>query len=175
MLESATLGITMNLPEIAIAYIGLGSNLADPASQIKSARTAIRALKGMRELAFSSLYYSLPMGPQDQPDYFNAFMTVETTLLPMVLLRALQTIENAQGRIRKTERWGPRTLDLDILLYDDQTIDLPDLTVPHLGITERAFVLYPLFEIAPHLQVPGHGALADLLSQCPLAGLKRLD
>jgi 2-amino-4-hydroxy-6-hydroxymethyldihydropteridine diphosphokinase len=165
----------MNRPETAIAYIGLGSNLADPVAQLKSARTAIRALKGIHELAFSSLYYSLPMGPQDQPDYFNAVIAVETALLPMVLLRALQTIENAQGRIRKTERWGARTLDLDILLYNDQTIDLPDLTVPHTGIAERSFVLYPLFEIAPHLQVPGHGDLADLLSQCPLAGLKRID
>jgi 2-amino-4-hydroxy-6-hydroxymethyldihydropteridine diphosphokinase len=165
----------MNRPETAIAYIGLGSNLADPALQLKAGRTAIRALKGIHELAFSSLYYSLPMGPQDQPDYFNAVIAVETTLLPMVLLRALQTIENAQGRIRKTERWGPRTLDLDILLYSDQILDLPDLTVPHQGIAERSFVLYPLFEIAPHIQVPGHGALADLLSQCPLAGLKRLD
>jgi len=165
----------MNRPETAIAYIGLGSNLADPASQIKSARTAIRALKGIHELAFSSLYYSLPMGPQDQPDYFNAVIAIETTLLPMILLRALQTIENAQGRIRKTERWSARTLDLDILLYDNQIIDLPDLAVPHIGIAERAFVLHPLSEIAPHIQVPGHGALADLLSQCPLAGLKRLD
>ena len=165
----------MNRPETAIAYIGLGSNLADPASQIKTGRTAIRALKGIRELAFSSLYYSFPMGPQDQPDYYNAVIAVETTLLPMVLLRALQTIENAQGRIRKTERWGARTLDLDILLYNDQIIDLPDLTVPHSGITDRAFVLYPLHEIAPDLQVPGHGALADLLSQCPLVGLKKLD
>jgi len=165
----------MNRPETAIAYIGLGSNLADPASQIKTGRTAIRALKGIRELAFSSLYYSFPMGPQDQPDYYNAVIAVETTLLPMVLLRALQTIENAQGRIRKTERWGARTLDLDILLYNDQIIDLPDLTVPHSGITDRAFVLYPLHEIAPDLQVPGHGALADLLSQCPLAALKKLD
>ena len=165
----------MNRPETAIAYIGLASNLADPASQIKTGRTAIRALKGIRELAFSSLYYSFPMGPQDQPDYYNAVIAVETTLLPMVLLRALQTIENAQGRIRKTERWGARTLDLDILLYNDQIIDLPDLTVPHSGITDRAFVLYPLHEIAPDLQVPGHGALADLLSQCPLAALKKLD
>ena len=165
----------MNRPETAIAYIGLGSNLADPASQIKSARTVIRALKGIHELAFSSLYYSLPMGPQDQPDYFNAVIAIETTLLPMILLRALQTIENAQGRIRKTERWSARTLDLDILLYDNQIIDLPDLAVPHIGIAERAFVLHPLSEIAPHIQVPGHGALADLLSQCPLAGLKRLD
>ena len=99
----------MNPPETAIAYIGLGSNLADPSSQLKSARTAIRAITGIHELAFSSLYHSLPMGPQDQPDYFNAVIAIETTLLPMVLLRALQTIENAQGRIRKTERWGART------------------------------------------------------------------
>jgi 2-amino-4-hydroxy-6-hydroxymethyldihydropteridine diphosphokinase len=138
-----------------IAYIGLGSNLAKPVAQIRSARAAITAIAGVQELAFSSLYHSLPMGPQDQPDYVNAVMGVETDLLPMNLLHSLQNIENDQGRVRKGERWGARTLDLDVLIYGDQEIDLPDLTVPHKGLDERSFVLYPLFEIAPQLVVPG--------------------
>ena len=157
-----------------IAYIGLGSNLAEPAAQIKSARIAIASIAGVKELAFSSLYHSLPMGPQDQPDYVNAVMGVSTDLLPMDLLRCLQNIENDQGRVRKGERWGARTLDLDILLYGDQEIDLPDLTVPHKGLAERSFVLYPLFEIAPHILVPGKGSIANLVTKCPLAGLTRL-
>jgi 2-amino-4-hydroxy-6-hydroxymethyldihydropteridine diphosphokinase len=158
-----------------IAYIGLGSNLAEPVVQIKSARIAIAAIPGVKELTFSGLYHSLPMGPKDQPDYVNAVMAIATGLLPMDLLRSLQAIENDQGRIRKGERWGARTLDLDILIYGDLIIDQPDLTVPHPGLAERSFVLYPLFEIAPLLLVPGKGAIADLISQCPLSGLKRLD
>ncbi|MCK9637735.1 MAG: 2-amino-4-hydroxy-6-hydroxymethyldihydropteridine diphosphokinase [Methylobacter tundripaludum] len=156
-------------------YIGLGSNLANPAEQIKSARTAITQIDGVKELAFSSLYHSAPMGPQDQPDYVNAVMCIETRLPPIELLRCLQHIENDQGRVRKAERWGARTLDLDMLIYGDRTIELPDLTVPHVGIAERAFVLYPLYEIAPQLRVPGKGDIADLLAKCPLNGLKRLD
>ena len=113
------------------------------------------------------------MGPQDQPDYVNAVMAVATDLSPIELLRALQVIENSHGRVRG-ERWGSRTLDLDILLYGDQIIALPDLTVPHIGLTERAFVLYPLYEIAPQLIIPNKGRLVDLLKNCPLAGLTRL-
>lgn len=158
-----------------IAYIGLGSNLAEPVVQIKLARIAIAAIPGVKELTFSGLYHSLPMGPKDQPDYVNAVMAIATGLLPMDLLRSLQAIENDQGRIRKGERWGARTLDLDILIYGDLIIDQPDLTIPHPGLAERSFVLYPLFEIAPLLLVPGKGAIADLISQCPLSGLKRLD
>jgi 2-amino-4-hydroxy-6-hydroxymethyldihydropteridine diphosphokinase len=171
------MGLTMKHSDCAaaIAYIGLGSNLAEPVAQIKSAHAAIAAIPGVKELAFSGLYHSLPMGPQNQPDYVNAVMCVSTGLLPMDLLRSLQAIENDQGRVRKGERWGARTLDLDVLLYGDQIIDLPDLTVPHPGLAERSFVLYPLVEIAPHLFVPGKGAIADLISQCPLSGLKRLD
>lgn len=167
----------MNLSEIAqtIAYIGLGSNLAKPVVQINSARTAITSLAGVHEMAFSSLYHSLPMGPQNQPDYVNAVMCVATGLLPLDLLRCLQNIENEHGRVRKGERWGARTLDLDILIYGDQEIDLPDLTVPHKGLAERSFVLYPLFEIAPQLIVPGKGPIADLVAKCPLSGLRRLD
>ena len=158
-----------------IVYIGLGSNLAEPATQIKSARIAVSATKGVEELAFSSLYHSLPMGPQDQPDYVNAVMCVKTDLVPMVLLRSLQAIENNQGRLRIGERWGARTLDLDVLIFGEQEIDEPDLTVPHKGLEERSFVLYPLFEIAPQLVVPGKGSIADLIANCPLSGLRRLD
>jgi len=161
--------------DLITAYIGLGSNLANPDEQIKSARTAITQIAGVQELAFSSLYHSLPMGPQDQPDYVNAVMCVATDLPPIDLLRCLQRIENDHGRVRKTERWGARTLDLDMLIFGDQIIELPDLIVPHPGLAERAFVLYPLFEIAPQLVVPGKGNIADLLAQCPMNELKRLD
>ena len=160
--------------EAVLAYIGLGSNLQNPSQQLYSARTGITALAHVKELAFSCLYQSLPMGPQDQPDYVNAVMAVATTLAPLELLRALQGIENNHGRIRG-ERWGARTLDLDILLYGDNIIALPDLTVPHSGLTERAFVLYPLYEIAPKLTIPNKGKLIDLLANCTLAGLKKLD
>ncbi len=157
-----------------IAYIGLGSNLAAPVEQIKTARLAIAQLERVDDVAFSSLYGSPPMGPQDQPDYINAVMAIKTALPAMDLLRKLQAIENDQGRIRD-ERWGARTLDLDLLLYGEQQINLAELTVPHAGIAERAFVLYPLQEIAGNgLIVPGKGLLKDLLEQCPLAGLQRL-
>jgi len=157
-----------------IAYIGLGSNLATPEAQLSSARTAIAQLAQCQEHSFSSLYRSPPMGPKDQPDYVNAVMGIITELEPIALLRCLQKIELEQGRVRKEERWGARTLDLDILLYGDACIDVPDLMVPHYGMTERAFVLYPLQEIAAHLSIPNKGALADLVEKCPLEGLERM-
>jgi 2-amino-4-hydroxy-6-hydroxymethyldihydropteridine diphosphokinase len=156
------------------AFIGLGSNLATPRQQIIGARTAITAIAGIQELAFSSLYQSAPMGPKDQPDYVNAVMAISTALSPLELLKALQQIEQEHGRVRTGERWGPRTLDLDLLLYGDQQIQLPDLIVPHVGIADREFVLYPLYEIAPDLTVPGKGSLSDLVANCPLRGLQRL-
>ncbi|SJM95986.1 2-amino-4-hydroxy-6-hydroxymethyldihyropteridine pyrophosphokinase [Crenothrix polyspora] len=156
------------------AYIGMGSNLADPVEQLYRAHKAISAMDGVTELTMSSFYHSPPMGPQDQPDYVNAVLAVTTRLSPLDLLHGLQTIENEQGRVRG-ERWGARTLDLDVLLYGDQCIDLPELTVPHVGLTQRAFVLYPLHEISPQLYVPNKGELKDLLARCPMAGLKRLD
>ncbi|WP_349432407.1 2-amino-4-hydroxy-6-hydroxymethyldihydropteridine diphosphokinase [Methylomarinum sp. Ch1-1] len=157
-----------------LAYIGLGSNLNHPVEQIRSARCAIAALPGVEEAAFSSLYRSAPMGPQDQPDYINAAMAVRTGMTAMGLLRQLQTIENQHGRVR-LERWGARTLDLDLLLFGEQQIKVPDLIVPHIGLAERAFVLYPLLEIAgPELHIPGQGFLQDLVEQCPADGLERL-
>lgn len=158
-----------------LCYIGLGSNLADPQRQIECARAAIRSIPGVAERAFSSMYRSKPMGPQDQPDYVNAVMAIVTRLAPMELLRALQAVETAQGRVRSGERWGPRTLDVDILLYADRQFESLELTVPHRGIAERAFVLYPLYEIAPELIIPGLGSLAELLESCPDNELERID
>ncbi len=157
------------------AYIGLGSNLELPVEQVKSARRAILGREGINELAFSNLYASAPMGPQDQPDYVNAVMAITTTLSPLELLQELQTIEQAHGRVRGSQRWGARTLDLDLLLYGDQQIDLPELTVPHPGIADRPFVLYLLLECAPDLVIPGKGKITELLTKCPLAGLRRLE
>ncbi len=157
-------------------YIGLGSNLENPAEQIKHARLSIANQAHISEVSFSSLYASPPMGPQDQPDYVNAVMRINTDLSAIELLKVLQKIEIDFGRVRKGERWGARTLDLDLLLYADQQIELPDLTVPHIGLSERAFVLYPLQEIAPEeLVVQGKGTIKQLVSLCPLNGLEKLD
>jgi 2-amino-4-hydroxy-6-hydroxymethyldihydropteridine diphosphokinase len=156
-----------------VAYIGLGSNLKIPVEQIKLARQSIQALEGVVENAFSSLYSSPSMGSKDQPDYINAVMSINTTLSPLALLRCLQGIENNHGRVR-AERWGARTLDLDILIYGQRQITLPDLIIPHSGLRERAFVLYPLYEIEPNLTTPTLGAIKALRALCPLEGLKKL-
>ncbi len=152
------------------AYIGLGSNLADPRAQLRRAFTALGQLPRSRLLTRSSLYRSAPMGPPDQPHYLNAVAALESGLAPLDLLAGLQAIEAAHQRVRG-ERWGPRTLDLDLLLYGDQTIDQATLTVPHPGLYERNFVLYPLAEIAPGLEIPGHGALGELLARCERGSL----
>lgn len=156
-------------------YIGLGSNLDEPIHKIYQARQAIVDLEGVTEVAFSSLYSSPPMGPQDQPDYVNAVMCFDTHLTATDLLKTLQAIESNFGRIRTGLRWGARTLDLDILLYADEQINVPDLIVPHIGIAERAFVLYPLAEIAPNdLVVPAKGLLTQLVLNCPKARLEKI-
>jgi 2-amino-4-hydroxy-6-hydroxymethyldihydropteridine diphosphokinase len=162
-------------PEPAVAYIGLGGNLDDPLALLASARRAIAALPGVRETAFSSFYRSAPMGPAGQPDYVNAVEAVETSLPPHELLKALQAIEQSHGRVRTGLRWGPRTLDLDILLYGEAQIHDAALTVPHPGLALREFVLYPLAEIAPpDLAIPGLGRLADLKAACPLRSLEKI-
>ncbi|MEJ6123738.1 2-amino-4-hydroxy-6-hydroxymethyldihydropteridine diphosphokinase [Vibrio sp. 2-Bac 85] len=154
-----------------ISYIGIGSNQAQPIEQAKQAITALSNIKDTKLLMCSSLYRSAPMGPQDQPDYINAVAKLETTLSALELLDALQVIEQEQGRERKALRWGPRTLDLDILLYADQEIENERLTVPHYGMKEREFVLYPLFEIAPTLQMPNGTSLIEILKHCDKNGL----
>lgn len=156
-----------------LAYVGLGSNLAGPRQQIERALAALARLVDSRLLQASSLYASAPMGPADQPDYLNAVAALETRLAPLVLLDALQAIEQRQGRVRG-RRWGPRTIDLDLLLYGDQQIDLPRLRVPHPGMMQRAFVLAPLVEIGGNIDVPGQGRAADLLAACDDSSLRRL-
>ena len=155
-------------------YIGLGSNLATPIEQLRSALAAVAALPQTDLIAQSSFYSSDPLGPADQPRYVNAVAALDTELSPLALLDALQTIELEQGRTRKAERWGPRTLDLDILLFGERLLDEPRLTVPHYHMHARAFVLYPLAEIAPDLKLPDGRALTELLGACPYAGLERL-
>ncbi len=155
-------------------YIGLGSNLATPIEQLRSALAALAALPQTDLIAQSSFYSSDPLGPADQPRYVNAVAALDTELSPLALLDALQTIELEQGRTRKAERWGPRTLDLDILLFGERLLDEPRLTVPHYHMHARAFVLYPLAEIAPDLKLPDGRALVELLGACPYAGLERL-
>ena len=155
-------------------YIGLGSNLADPVTQVTSAIKALQTLEKSELKKVSSLYKSLPMGPSEQPDYINAVACMITKLEPFELLDALLAIEQSQGRQRNTERWGPRTLDLDILLYGEKIITTERLKIPHSGLHERSFVLYPLHEIAPDLDIPQHGPITELLANCHSTGLERL-
>jgi 2-amino-4-hydroxy-6-hydroxymethyldihydropteridine diphosphokinase len=156
-------------------YIGLGSNLDQPRQQLQAALTALAQLPASHLVQHSSLYGSDPLGPADQPRYVNAVAALDTELSPLELLDALQRIEQEQGRVRKAERWGPRTLDLDILLFGQQIIDQPRLQVPHYHMQARAFVLYPLAEIAPTLHLPDGRSLQQLLQACPATGLQRLD
>ncbi|MFA7592474.1 MAG: 2-amino-4-hydroxy-6-hydroxymethyldihydropteridine diphosphokinase [Thiohalobacteraceae bacterium] len=154
--------------------MGLGSNLDDPVRQVRAGLAALTALEQTELAACSQLYRSAPMGPPGQPDYINAVARLHTRLAPETLLDALQAIEARAGRDRSGERWGPRTLDLDILLYTDRRIDSARLQVPHPGIAARNFVLYPLAELAPDLDIPGLGPLPALLTRCPPEGLERL-
>lgn len=146
------------------AYIGLGSNLDHPARQLEIALTALAALPGTTLVARSRLYRNPPLGPPDQPDYVNAVAAIDTDLAPLALLDGLQSIESAQGRVRDGSRWGPRTIDLDLIAYGAATIDLPGLKVPHPGLAARNFVLIPLHEIAPDVAIPGHPPLAALIA-----------
>lgn len=154
------------------AYIAVGSNLGDPVAQAELAIKALEGIPGTHVLKASSLYSSTPMGPQNQPDYINAVVKIETELAPIDLLDNTQKIELEQGRVRKDERWGPRTLDLDILLYGEQIIDEPRLTVPHYGMKEREFVLYPLQEIEPNLTLPDGSTLESLIENVDRNGLR---
>lgn len=154
-------------------YLGLGSNLDAPLENLRSARKAISNESRICEIAFSSFYQSPPMAGMNQPDYINAVMAIETDLPALELLETMQKIENQHGRIR-SQRWGARTLDIDILLFGDEILDLPDLKIPHYGMAERAFVLQPLFEIAPNLEIPTLGKLSDLVARCLLNGLECL-
>ena len=158
-----------------ISYIGIGSNQAEPVKQAKQAIEALKTLPKTRLTNCSSLYSSTPMGPQDQPDYINAVAELDTQLSALELLDALQQIELSQGRVRKENRWGPRTLDLDIILYGDQQINNSRLTIPHYGMKVREFVLYPLLEIAADLVLPDGTVLSQLAAACDKNGLHIYD
>ncbi len=148
-----------------LVYIALGSNLLDPESQVLRAIEKLRSLPDFEVLAASSCYQSRPMGPKDQPDYINAVVKAETKHDASGLLDQLQSIEADSGRIRNGQRWGPRVLDLDILLYGNHIIQTDRLIVPHAGIAERAFVLIPLLEINEQLVIPGLGNIKQLIAR----------
>jgi 2-amino-4-hydroxy-6-hydroxymethyldihydropteridine diphosphokinase len=155
------------------AVIGLGANLGDPIGQLRAALAAIGRLPETRVTAVSSFYRTAPVGHLAQPDFVNAAVAIDTGLAPRALLEALQSIEVSAGRVR-TFKDAPRTIDLDILLYGDRTVDEPGLTVPHPRLHERAFALAPLVEIEAEAVVPGHGRAADLLAQCADQRIARL-
>ncbi|WP_373962629.1 2-amino-4-hydroxy-6-hydroxymethyldihydropteridine diphosphokinase [Kosakonia sacchari] len=149
---------------MTLAYIALGSNLASPLDQVNAAMTALGEIPQSRIVAVSSLYRTPPLGPPDQPDYLNAAVALETDLTPETLLDHTQRIELQQGRVRKAERWGPRTLDLDIMLFGNLTLNTERLTVPHYDMKNRGFMLWPLFEIAPDLHFPDDTSLQEILA-----------
>lgn len=154
-------------------YVGLGSNLDDPQQQVRTALDELDTLPQTRLLLASRLYRSDPVGPPGQPDYINAVALIGTALAPEALLDQLQALEHAHQRVRM-ERWGPRTLDLDILLYGDQQIATPRLSVPHPFLTERSFVLYPLQELTPELRLPDGSALQFWCDRCPMGTLESI-
>lgn len=155
-------------------YVGVGSNLEEPIRQVRTAMRELHTLNDTRVVKVSPLYRTPPMGPPDQPAYVNAVVKLCTRLAPVALLDALLEIERHHGRVRNGRKWGPRTLDLDILVYGDRVIQEPRLTVPHPGIAERPFVLVPLHDIEPELEVPGVGTVSTLRQRCDVGEIHPL-
>jgi len=156
------------------AYVGLGSNLDDPRAQVVSAQRRLGELPQTRVILNSPLYTSRPLGPIAQPDFVNAVSGLLTQLAPRALLAELRALELKFGRPAVHQKWGPRVLDLDLLVYGRERCDTPDLKLPHPGIVERNFVLYPLADIAPDLDVPGLGRVAELKGRIAGAGIRAL-
>lgn len=156
------------------AYVGLGSNLDDPLSQLQWAIEQLGEMEDLRKLVCSDIVQSSPMGPPGQPDYLNAACGFETTLEAERLLEALHALEAQRDRVRG-RHWGPRTLDLDLLVYGDRISQRDSLKLPHPGVHERSFVLYPLAQIAPDLYIPGKGRVSELVLACDTSTLKPID
>lgn len=156
------------------AFVGLGSNLSGPERQVRRALEALERLPGTRWVGASSLYRSRPWGRGDQPDFINAVAALDADLSPPRLLDLLKAMERDAGRVRDGERWGPRVLDLDLLLYGDRRMDSPELTLPHPRMHERAFVLVPLLDLNPDIEIPGYGPVAALLESLDAGGVSRL-
>jgi len=154
-------------------YIAIGSNLASPLEQVNAALAALAEIPDSQIVAVSPFYRTPPLGPQDQPDYLNAAVALDTDLAPETLLDHTQRIELQQGRERKAHRWGPRTLDLDIMLFGDWQIATPRLTVPHYDMKNRAFMLLPLVHIAPDVCFPDGVKVADILANLDPSGISR--
>ncbi len=156
-----------------LAYIGIGSNLDDPRRQVESAITMLNELPGCHVLRQSSMYVSAPFGGVEQADFVNAVVELETAVPPAILLACVKELERSRGRNPKAQRWGPRVLDLDILVYGDQVLESAELQIPHPGIAARNFVLLPLREIAPDLVIPGLGPVAGIAvdEQTPLISI----
>jgi 2-amino-4-hydroxy-6-hydroxymethyldihydropteridine diphosphokinase len=154
------------------AYIALGANLGKPAQQLRAALGALALVPGVKLRAQSSLYRTAPLGPIGQPHYCNAACHIETTLQPEALLAELLALERAVGRIRNADRWGPRLLDLDLLHVEGVQRDTPSLKLPHPEIARRVFVLVPLADIAPALEIPGVGHVSELARNIGRAGLE---
>jgi 2-amino-4-hydroxy-6-hydroxymethyldihydropteridine diphosphokinase len=153
------------------AYVGLGSNLSEPEAQVRDAAQRLASLPRSRLVLVSRLFGSRPMGPAGQPDYVNAAAGILTELTALELLRELQALEVQAGRCAVHEHWGPRVLDLDLLIFGTEQSAGPDLVLPHPGVVERNFVLYPLADIAPDLEVPGRGRVRELLARVPADGV----
>lgn len=162
------------MPDAVAAYVALGSNLDDPRAQVEHAFAALACLPNTTLQARSRLYRTAPWGYAAQPDFINAVAMLHTALTPRALLDALLAIETAAGRQRGIAN-GPRTLDLDLLLYGDAVIDEAGLVIPHPRLGQRAFVLLPLADIAPTLDIPGQGRVAELLARVDAAGCSAID
>ncbi len=160
---------------MATAYVGLGANLDEPIQQLRAALQSLARLPQTRVAAKSSFYRSAPIGMTAQPFFINAVCALQTDLPPSSLMMYLLEVERAHGRIRSAERNGPRTLDLDLLLYESQVVETPALTLPHPRMHERAFVLQPLAELAPKMVVPGRGPIAQLLQACAEQQVERIE
>lgn len=155
------------------AYIGLGSNLDDPRAQVTRAIEELNALALSRRIGISRCYVSPPMGPQDQPDFINAVVALDTRLSPLALLDQLQALEQRHRRVRK-RHWGPRSLDLDLLLYGNTTMRTPRLTLPHPHMLERGFVMLPLAELAGEVCLPDGRKISSLATQFTATDLQPL-
>ena len=156
------------------SYIGLGSNLDNPQLQLATALAGLDEIPDTTLVKYSSFYRSKPVGPRNQPDFINAVALLKSGLTALQLLGRLQSIENRHGRTRTGQRWGPRSLDLDMLMYGNEIINEPELMVPHPEIRHRNFVLIPLLELAPDIRIPGLGRADDLLAEVGRAGITKL-
>ncbi len=157
------------------AWLGLGSNLQQPAEQLRQALDRLGDTEGVEILATSSFYRTPPWGDEQQDDFINAVVQIETGLAPIPLLRVVQSIENEMGRQRSERRWGPRLIDIDLLLYGDQQYRSAELELPHPRMHERAFVLMPLSELDESLEIPARGTVEKLLQQLDCSGIYRLN